>query len=168
MKIRNVIHTAASQFLIHSSVVIAITLALQLSLNSALAFNRCKINDTVTYTDVPCPEGSEGTTFTQQIMPPDDPESAKQRHLSNQKELRKLNRAKTVEDNQHKREMKTLAHHIKKDNNKQFKCSDLTLQKKLAVQHYAEVQLKGNNIKTEKARLRAKRAENKYVHYCKS
>lgn len=149
---------------IHSAVIVTFLF----SVNSAFAINKCTINGQVSYTDLACPEQAHSSTFTQQIIPPNDPAAAKKRHLADQKKLQKIEQQKIKEENQHQREAQALARHIKKERDHEFKCKELDLKRKAARQNQSEIQFKGNSYATEKARLRVKQAENKYAHICKS
>lgn len=145
-----------------------ITFALILSSGSAFSINKCAVDGQVTYTDLPCPEQANSTPFTQQVIPPNDPAAAKKRYLSDQKQLQKITQQKIKDDKQHQREAAALARHIKKEEDKKFRCNELDVKRKSARQHQSDVQLRGNSKATEKARLNVKQAENRYVHYCKS
>jgi len=158
----------SSQFITHSVIITALTLTLLFSPNRASAINKCSINGQVSYSDLPCPESAHSSEFTQQIIPPNDPAAAKKRHLANKKKLQQLNQQKTKEENQYQREVQALARHIKKEKDHEFTCKQLDLKRKASHRHQFEMQGKRNSYTRERARLRVKLAENKYVHVCKS
>lgn len=132
------------------------------------AINKCTANGNITYTDVPCSEDAQSTEFTRQVIPPDDTAAAKRQHLANQKKLQKITQQRAKEEKQWEREAQATARQIKKDKDREFRCNELDLKRKSAREDQSEVQLKGNRRAIEKARMRAKQAENRYVHYCKS
>lgn len=153
---------------IHSTLITAVTLIFLFSSNLASAINKCTINGQVSYSDLPCPEQAHSSEFTQQIIPPNDPAAAKKRHLADKEKLHQLNQKKKKEENKYQREMQALARHIKKEKNHEFRCRELDLERKAAHRHQFEMQGKRNSYARERARLRVKQADNKYVHVCKS
>jgi hypothetical protein len=147
---------------------LVLTLVLLFCSSPTFSIHKCTINGKTTYTDLPCPEDAQKTPFTQQVIPPTDPAAAERQHLANQKKLHQLQHQKAKQEKQQQREDQTIARQIKKDEAHQLKCNELDLKRKSARRDQFDVQLEGKRRTIEKARMRAKQAENRYMHYCKS
>lgn len=139
-----------------------------LATDSVWAINKCTVDGQISYTDLPCPEPANSRPFTQQVIPPNDPAAAKKRYLSDQTQLNKITQKKAKEEKQHHRELETTAGQIKKEEYRKYRCGQLDLERKAVRKHQSELQLKGKHRASEKALLKAKKADNRFAHYCKS
>ena len=140
-------HTHFIFSILHPAIIFA---ALFIS-DYAVAINKCVVNGSTTYTDQPCPAEANASSFTQQIIPPNDPAAAQQRYLADQKKLNQINQKKAQDEKQQERDAKSLAQQNKLAKEKEYKCKNLDLKRRATQQRQAILKHNGTKKQAEQS-----------------
>ena len=134
--------------------------------NLASAITRCIKNGSTTYTDLPCPEDSIAAPFTGHVAPPDDPEAARQRYVSDQKKLHQIQLDNEELDQQQQRDAQSAAQYTRQAKAREDRCKNLDTRRKQAQLNTSKNKPGMNKHKSEQAQLLAVQAENNYAAQC--
>jgi len=131
----------------------------------SFAIDKCLHNGHVTYTDLPCPEGSDTEPFTGEVAPATDTAGAKRRYLADQKKLRQVLKENQLQDRQSQHDAGIAARLNKQEMDKQNRCKKLDARRKAAQQNQVNNK-HGNNKQIDRAKLLTQRAEDNYSEQC--
>ena len=133
-----------------------------LASNATFAIHQCNLKGSISYSNLPCPQGADSREINTKFAPPNDPVAAKALHETNLRHLKQLNKQRQQQEKHHQREIRLQQQAQHKIQKQVIKCKELDLQRKAAKKQLDSAPLKHH----EKASIRAQHAENKYELYC--
>jgi hypothetical protein len=131
----------------------------------SLAIDKCLYNGKITYTDLPCPPGSETLPFSGHVTPADDPAAAHKRYLADQKKLNQLLKANEQQDKQDQHDARVAAQLARQEQMKEIRCTKLDARRRAALQNKLKNK-RGTPKQIEHAERLAEKAEDIYAEQC--
>jgi len=134
--------------------------------NLANAITKCIKNGSITYTDLPCPEDATTAPFTGHVAPPDDPEAARQRYLSDQKKLQQIHHENELLEQKQQHDAQRAAQYAQQAKAREYRCKNLDTRRKQAQLNKSKNKHGLSKQQSEQVQLQAEQAQYNYAAQC--